>query len=421
MVSKVFNKKVDEILYWIMTACTFIYGAAYALFFEHDHMLSVLVVLSAYIVYRAIYKGCLNFDFNVLFIFALYMFGACRDLGFVDFDFIQRTIIPVLVYMCGKLIVGDDNKQANKRILATTVIMGIGMFTQALLDLSVNLRLDELQTENWNRFWTGSDQARTLYDYEFIVITSLAFVSIVFFKKNKKLFSLLILLNIAVIVIDVLVEGRYNLGLLVGDFILLPFVFFLENWSSYKESTRKRIKISVGTIVAIVVVFGIAFKTNFLGLHDLYDNSYLSGSGGIIHNVRIQIAIDGWKMLMANPDTGFIMPNYGAIMNTTHNTYLEFGREFGLFGFSMIAIYELLVLKDSFLLALKKGEDNWIKYILIALTVNNFVYFFLEPSGHRYYHILMITFFFHGMQRAKLELLNTKEVKWPDLKRMNFE
>ncbi|WP_033152046.1 hypothetical protein [Pseudobutyrivibrio ruminis] len=404
MKEKIFNEKNDIILYYIMVGFVFIYGAMYYYIGQNTNMNMLMFVLAFYVVYGVFNRGKIEFDIRFLLLFALYYFGASRDLGFVDYDLKYKTVIPVLVYAFGKEIVGNKKTESDKRIFISMLALAFGMYVQAMLDFSVNLQLEELQTENWNRFWSGTEQARTLFDFEFIFVTSMAFAAIMFWKRYKVLFSIVILLNVVLQIIDVMVEGRFNLFFLMIDICALALVFIFDRWSELSQKIRKTIiGVALG-LVAFVAAFFVAFKINLFGLHDMYSNSYLSGSGGIFHNIRFQIFRAAWSEMMKNPDTGYALGVFGTAFNTSHNTYMEFGKEFGLTAFFYIAVYELFVLKDAAMLALNKNKNDLIKYILIASTINCFIYFFMEPSGNRYFFVFMITFFVHGMQRRKCEL-----------------
>ena len=330
MKEKIFNEKNDIILYYIMVGFVFIYGAMYYYIGQNTNMNMLMFVLAFYVVYGVFNRGKIEFDIRFLLLFALYYFGASRDLGFVDYDLKYKTVIPVLVYAFGKEIVGNKKTESDKRIFISMLALAFGMYVQAMLDFSVNLQLEELQTENWNRFWSGTEQARTLFDFEFIFVTSMAFAAIMFWKRYKVLFSIVILLNVVLQIIDVMVEGRFNLFFLMIDICALAVVFIFDRWSELSQKIRKTIIGFALGLVAFVAAFFVAFKINLFGLHDIYSNSYLSGSGGIFHNIRFQIFRAAWSEMMKNPDTGYALGVFGTAFNTSHNTYMEFGKEFGL-------------------------------------------------------------------------------------------
>ena len=412
MLNKFFeNKNIDRAMFAALCCFLFAYGVYFWGFLQFGHMAIGVVALAIYVIYKTCQMGSVPFDMRMLFLMMLYIITCCRDMADVDESLGCRTVIPVLFYLTGVMLVGNEMSQAAKRSFIGMMSFACGYFIQGLLDLSVDFNgEEEFSTENWNRFWTGTEQSRTLFTLDFILITSTFVFAIMIFKKHKVLSIISFVLNLFIQVMDVKVEGRYNICLLVGDLLVLGLVYLHDNWDKLSDNFKKLLfRVVIGAI-AVIAVIAIVFALDIGGIQDKYMNSYWGGSGGIIHNVRYHLYVEAIQKVFTETNLGFYIEFRGE--STTHNSYMEFARAYGIAPFAMLVAFIVLVLKDVVTLALDKSAGV-IKYLLVAASLNMIVYFFLEPSGHRYYNVFSVAYFVYGILHGYVNNRRAVWVKWP--------
>ena len=82
---------------------------------------------------------------------------------------------------------------------------------------------------------------------------------------------------------------------------------------------------------------------------------------------------------------------------------LEYGRVVGIATWGLMTIFRLLIIKDAFVLAIKRGDAYWIKYLLIPAFLSINLYYSMEPNGYAHRQLWMIGLFISGIIRGRLE------------------
>ena len=80
-----------------------------------------------------------------------------------------------------------------------------------------------------------------------------------------------------------------------------------------------------------------------------------------------------------------------------HSMLLEYGRVFDIAVWGLLVLFRLYTIKEAFVLALRKNEYSWIKYLLIPAFAALNLYYSMEPNGYDHRHLWMIGLFLSGM------------------------
>lgn len=367
----------------------------------------VIWVASIASVYYLFRKGHIEFDFTLILLCAAMLLVAVIDYHNEDYAPVKYALALPLSYILGKLIIGTEQENANKKILAIYIVMAVPMFIQSALDFGVNWHYDwTLGTEKWMEFWTGEPEARTTYEMGFVLTTSTLGVAILRFKKHK-IFSILIFIAIAFSeFLIVHAEGRQNPVMMVVSIFLVMCMYVYDNWSPENKKLKRTVFIIVAVGIIGLVALIIMFATNAFGLMDIYKNSYWS-SGGFLKNERLAINWRGFKNMLKYP-----LEDYQKVagLPRAHSLVLEYGRVYDITIYVLITLIRLSFVIQAVRFALSKNKYSMIKYLLFPGFVCINLYYTMEPNGYAHRYIWMPGLFISGMISGWLELNKKQQV-----------
>ncbi|WP_405376695.1 hypothetical protein [Pseudobutyrivibrio sp.] len=373
----------------------------------------VVWIASISCVYYLIRKGRIEFDYTLFLLCTAMLLVAVIDYHNEDYEPIKYALVLPLSYMLGKLIIGTEKEDANKKIITLYAVMAVPMFIQSTLDFGVNWYYDwALGTERWMEFWTGEVDARTTYEMGFVLTTSALGVAILRFKKHK---ALSILIFIAITLSEYLIihaEGRQNPVMMVISIFLVMCMYTYDNWSS----DNKKLKLTVFIIVAIGIIalaaLVIMFATNAFGVMDIYKNSYWA-SGGFLKNERFAINWRGFKNMLKYP-----LEDYQKVagLPRPHSLVLEYGRVYDITIYALLTLVRLSFIVQAVRLALNKNKYSMIKYLLFPGFVCINLYYTMEPNGYAHRYMWMPGLIISGMISGWLELNKNQQISFDEVK-----
>ena len=389
-----YSEKSKQYMFLALCTTVFVYGFMYRII-ELRLIFWCALPFIVYEVFNDVRENPIDISFIILSVFGLLlaMVAYIREpwLNTYWSDVKVAWVFPT-AYMLGRVSVGNDSKMADKRIFYILTALNFGMFFQAVLD-HINQYFRPLYDDSaWYSFWKDDYEVRTVFAFGFIIMASVLYDA---FKRrrNKFYFWSIIISSVACIFFSITTEGRTTLVLFITSFVLFAIIDFLSNYSK-KSFGKKNIILLLGIIIVVaIILIMIIYATNMFEIRKMYNNSFLSRDGGIIHNVRIQANIDGIKQLILYPEGGWYgsesLPGGG-----THNTWLEFARYYNTVIFFILLLYVLITIKNIIVVLAKKNYSDTAKYFLCSITLSLFCYMCLEPVGAipAYYYVVFFIF-----------------------------
>ena len=349
-----------------------------------------------------IFEKRVYFDFSFMSLALVFTLMAYIDIhAYVDSTVYYVIIVP-LGYILGKIVVGGNSNNWEKRVYCPLLGLTFGSLIQGLLNYYNEYNEEVFSTETWTEFWTKTpDISRSLFEIYFVLFTCMIVWAVLEFRRNT-LKSVLIIIGI--ICTQVLIaksEGRMNAGILFGVLMITLLIKVAKRWIISDEKIRNIIKRLAIVVIVVCVVFLVLFENNLLGIKDAYLNSYLNSSGGIIHNVRFAMMLDGLKQMRTNPLGGWQI-QVGGMLGQVNSTWFLFAQEYDNVVFALLMIFVLLTTISGIKLAIKVRTS--LDYVLVAMFSGMNVYFLLEtcPWRHRNYFIFLV--FICGIIKRRTEL-----------------
>ena len=407
--SKAFNYKIiDKVWFAILIVCAFIFcirltGITYL---EIDGLGKLMALLA---IPGCIIKGRTKFDIGLIFLFV-----GLLLVGFLDFMNGSYYDVPyawvlVLSYILGKQAVGNDKKNADKRVFIGYNTVAFGMAFLCILDL-VYSPFTELYRTSFNdldkialliRFWTGDTYSRSSASMLFTLTTGALYYAFIKRKESKLYlfyFWFLMIVNTAGSLELIRRESRST----VMFFVLLVFaVLFLKSCDKDKSSINiKRLK-CVAVVIAVLLLTGLIFyKLDVFGIATAVRNSMWGRDGGILNNVRLYSAIAMFKAMPNCPYGGYAAGN----VIPPHNVWLYYGDKYGVTVLGILSAFFICTVVDAFKMSFVKHDASNIKYLLVPGYFLLYMSYMTEGAAFSIRLYLCYGLFISGLIKGKLEL-----------------
>lgn len=385
-------------------ATIFVYGFMYRIIdLRHIFWCSIPFVL--YFLYE---KRSNPFDFSFLNLFAATLIISV--IAFLREPFLNTYWSDVKVvwlfpmtYFMGCACNGNHKKDSDKIALGSITALNWGMFLQAVLDHIMKYFRPTEDSRTWFAFWKDDYEVSTVFDIGFLIMVSSFYYSIKE-KKNIKIRIFTVIGVLFSIILSLSTEGRTTSCMFVGTFVLCLCFDIINRWNKGVGKLKKKY-VKVGIAVLFLIVIAIILKV--FNVFDVMNmpriKSILGRDGGIVHNIRVELAIDGLKKAINIPQGGW----EGNLDGGTHNTWLEFARRYNTIVFAFLMIYVVNSLKNGFKLIISKKEIVALDYFLFGALISMFLYMTLEPVGANpnYYYVLFFVFI-SGIVNRRCQLIN---------------
>ncbi len=362
---------------------------------------AVFVIICIASLYYVLKKGYIKFDFALIMLLQAMLMAGVIDYQNENFPEVCYTWIIPSSYIIGKLVIGRDIKTATYRTLIMYVVLAIPAYIDSTLDIGVNWVTGwQWGTERWPLFWTGDIEARTTFEYGYILTTVAVGFAILNFKRHK-IISLIIfgLIGFEQYLIYC-VQGRQNPVLLVITLLMSAAMFLYDSRHNISKAGKKKIFRGFICFLGFILFVSILFKFDFWGIKTLYENSYWA-PGGFLKNERFFRNWLAFKHMLKYPTVNYSV-RYGYYH--AHSLLLEYGRLFGLTTWGMLTIFRILILIQVFRMAIRASRYSWIKYLMVPAVVSVNIYYTMEPNNAAFRHMWMYGLFLSGMVRGWLEL-----------------
>ncbi len=210
---------------------------------------------------------------------------------------------------------------------------------------------------------------------------------------QEKQFSLhVITATIASLGLDLYFKGRTLTATTVVIFVGMAFLYF------FSEKKAKKILYFIAGLAGIMLVALICYAVNFLGLKDLVNGSWmLNRDGGIFHNLRFQLWKVGVNAIIEFPKGRWSLPAEIYGLETSHNTWIEYGRFYGSIIFWLWVLFLIVMLGIVLSTIIKYGHDYKILYWLTAAILAIFFVSMTEPYMAERMELMIFFIFLCGM------------------------
>ncbi|SFI04096.1 hypothetical protein SAMN04487830_1198 [Pseudobutyrivibrio sp. OR37] len=386
-----YSEKSKQYMFLALCTTVFVYGFMYRIIdLRTTFWCSIPFVL--YHIFEDIKKNPFDISFILISTATLiianiaYMREPWLNMMWSD---VRLVFVLPMIYLLGNASVGNDRRKYAVRTCWGITALNFGMFFQAILD-HINKFFEPRTDRTWYSFWKDDYEVSTVFDIGFIIMVSSLYYAFKERKKRKYLYRITIINVILCIVFSLESGGRTTVFMCAVMLLVLGGADVIYSFPNYSAQAKKRIVIILSIILIIALVGILMFTSNILGIHDLYMNSFLGRDGGILHNVRIQIAIQSLRDAINVPQGGW----YGSELlrgGGSHNTWLEFARRYNTFVFVIMILYICFTLincaKQIF------SKDN-IKYLVLGAVISMLIYMNMEPVGANpsYYYVIFFIF-----------------------------
>lgn len=385
------RKKIftERIWFCILVGLIFIYGIIFpgVTYLNVDYVALVLVIIT---LFGAVIEKKMEFDIALLFLFqAMFICSLKDDMAGNKYDVCYGWIL-VSAYIIGKMAIGNLQENVVKKTIVAYFSLALGLFITGILDIIYNISIGYFDTEWIISIWSNETVGRTVYElYGILMVTAIPYF-IIQIRNQKKIAILGLVFALIYVFLMVRNEGRYCLFILLLLAPLMFCVYVYDKWNFLSLKSKNLVKGIVSCFIITLIVIALLFKFNICGLKDLYKESYLSGGGGILHNIRFELAKEALKRMPHHLQGGY---GNGLKFNA-HNTWLEFGDKYGVIVFILLECFRIIIIVDAMKVFLKR-EYGTIRYLLIPSFCFINIYYSMEPIGFRrrlYFAILLIMF-----------------------------
>ncbi len=363
-------------------------------------------IISVYYLIRdySIPKRNYPFDFSLaIFLQSMIFTGVIAYIN-SDFPTIPYTWILPIAYIVGKLCVGVDKQKANQRIEIVIYILMFALFITALLDFySAYIYSKEVgffPTEVWPGFWTNEEQNRCAMSLGILLVdTSLCF-AIHRRKESPLMFKIVIVINIIGQLWAWKVESRTDTLLLLLSIIIYVVMLCIDNREKvFYQNRKKFFYFIIGLLIGIVTLI-LAFINNWFGLKTFYYESQWGYR--LVHNVRIEMLKKGFAVMLQTPFGKLEPPDDP--LSRAHDSFMEYGRIYGITVLLGIEISRFIALKNALLLTINRNKYSWIKHLLVPAFISLNLYYSSDPNGYAQRYLWMIGLLVAGMMRGWLDV-----------------
>lgn len=326
-----------------------------------------------------------------------------------DYDVCIWLIIGSLLYFYLAKLIATSNYDNLMVIELVLVAFSAGIFILGVLDyipFFCNRLFDSGEwIEKWQSFWIDRERHRTGFDVYFAPASGLFVYGVYRILANKKRLygGAIVVWSLLAVGITCLSQGRMVLcGFAITTCVSLVMLI-IAFWNN--DLVRKLLG---GIFIAILmggILAYITYLNNWFGFGDLFRDSWLNGSMGLIHNIRFNMKADQIKLLAQYPMGNCEVPlqyefyNNHAYMDP-HDSWLEVARKGGIIPFFLLVLFSIIATID--LVKMWKNDSKDIGLCLaltgIFYTVNLFAWCEGVITGRPYMWIFI--YFICGLIRG---------------------
>ncbi|SDH62197.1 hypothetical protein SAMN05421493_102142 [Pseudobutyrivibrio sp. 49] len=323
----------------------------------------------------------LNISFFLLlmayFVMGMYKFINKPIIG-KDWDFTTNAWGLPMIYILGRMSVGNRKSELEKRGFLVLTTFAIGMYIQGVLNYSRILTVfggdgmvGGTAFFDHTKLW-----GRNAYDVGFTVLFGGLFYAFLVRKQNKKFFIFEMIACAIGAGINLYFEGRTAVFIIVAVFMTMAFLYVMVG---HHEILIKYKKVLWGILALIIVVIA-AYVFNIGGFADIYNNSFMGRDGGIFGNVRLVTWKGGLIYIFKKQMGGWRLDTKKYVLDYAHNSWLEFGRNYDIVLFMFLVFFLVASIIIDFKLLYKYGKKYKIVYFAVGSKLAFFIISMMNPD-----------------------------------------
>jgi len=329
-----------------------------------------------FVIYSMVKNKTLYFDNKCLILVIVMMHIVIHDMPYNLDGEVFKFFAPIVAYLFGKSVLSySDEIMDDNRIQCLIGSLAMGCAAQGILDVIVKIASGNIHEAGWIGLW-GIYMVRTAYESNFLLLLAITAFLVATYKRCGNYKKIIIAIGVLSLINSIIImQGRTNVMIFIVVLVLLYILKYMQQ-NNYKKNGI--------LLVSVAIVGGIAFSVyeKLLNVYMAHHNGedevfFLFRDGGIFHNIRFEVAKQGLKLLIENPNGGFIT-TIDPDITSTHNMWLEYGREFGLIVFLLLVMFLAMVIYNLLKMIVKYKEyDNSLLFLAVFVALNAF--YMLEP------------------------------------------
>ena len=316
--------------------------------------------------------------FLILLIYStVYKYHFTESKSYTWGQMIQMLILPILMYFLCRLIVYQKKESYIEKLL--WAIAG-GTFLYSLLNYTVYLNEGFPNYERaWGDFWSQEYLYATQHSYWGVFAAALVGYAFCCLFEKKWIKSFLALLSVIISnYINLVVGNRMVLMTTIVATGLCMVMFLIINWND-SRTIRSSIFAFLITIVILLISVTLSWEVLAESPYYLRIMTFMSRDGGILHNIRFQMAAETLRQLPEYPFGGGYIHPLGA--PGAHNYWLQAANDTGIVTLILWTVYIILVIVDAVHLLWQKQVEKRIKYMLVSMIGASGAYLMMEIGG----------------------------------------
>lgn len=405
-----FNEKVNKVVFVIFLATIFVYGFMNRLIDSRD----VFVIGAPICIYWMLQRKSSPFDLQFLFLFATFYLMAIYEfmtepwMGYRYNVMVYAFIFP-FTYLLGKMCIGESKYEYQKNTFVIMSVLTAGMFAQAFLDYmkkNITNPFNNIREVGWYAFWNDEYILKNEVEFYFYLIIAALFFAFIYRRKNRPFFVAVLFAQMFIIINSLIVRGRSAILLMVCIFTLMTLVYIFTNHVSNSIKTGISLFIVVVVIITVVGMFLVCF--NAFGIRDIYNNSFLSRDGGILHNVRFTWEREGYRKIFTLQKGGWIVES-NVLQGKLHNSWMEYGRNYDIIIYLLLMLFSVTSLIRGIITLFRNNTKCPILFWAVGAQLLYFLYFSVERMGFADRDWIILYVFISGIVGGLSEMQNIGE------------
>lgn len=332
------------------------------------------------------------------------LYGVPRALT-MSLPYVGLVIYVLAHYLTCEVL---SQEQGEKKILFFIFAMILGITIHGLLNsyLFLDGQLQyEFTVRIWADIWKEGYMPGTWQVVYFLPALAITFPMILYWKNNKILYGLMILIAVFFIYISMATESRTSVVIFAGVICaeLLLYVL-LERKKIAELFKNKKVWITSAVVAGLLMFAGIALIMSPLGQNFI---SIMGRNGGILNNIRFQIQRRGLEQLFVYPMGGYKMNFLGYAHS--HNTWIDIADAAGVIPFFAFAAYTFLTIYEMIRWLSQKEISTERKLIVAGIYGAFFLYYTVERGLGGSMHFMTPWFFINGLVHGELSVLKNNK------------
>ena len=311
-------------------------------------------------------------------------------------------VIYVLAHYLSCEVLGQ--KHGENKIIILLFTMIIGVTVHGLLNSCLFLD-GQFQYEDtvriWADIWKDGYMAGTWQVVYFLPALAITFPMLIYWKKNKIINSLMLIVSVFFLYISMASESRTSVVIFAGVACAELLLYALLERKRIAELLKnKKVWVASVIVAVLLLIVGVTVIMSPLGQKFI---SIMGRNGGILNNIRFQIQRRGLEQLFVYPMGGYKMNFLGYAHS--HNTWIDIADAAGVIPFFAFAAYTFLTIYELIRWLAKKEISTERKLIVAGIYGAFFLYYTVERGLGGSMHFMTPWFFINGLVHGELSML----------------